>query len=132
MQNGKPPPRVELLNLLIGHWKAHALFVAVELGIADVLAAGPQSCDDIAREVGADAGALFRLLRALASIDVFAQRRDGRFELTRAADLLRRDAPESLRPMALAMAGPAVAGWHAGRVAMGTDSGGPRDFVVLL
>lgn len=73
---------------------------AVDLGIADALAHGPLTVDELANAVGADADALARLLRALISRGIFRQHRDGRYDLTPLADTLRTDAEVSVAAMA--------------------------------
>ena len=90
------PPPVAVMEMVVGSWTAQAITAAAELGIADALARGPLTADELAAEVGADADALRRLLRALISRDIFRQRRDGRYELTPLADTLRRDAEVSV------------------------------------
>lgn len=91
------PPALALLDLLNGYRVTQALYAAARLGIADRLADGPQTSDDLARATGAHAGALRRLLRALASFGVFAEAVDGGFALTEVGALLRSDVPGSLR-----------------------------------
>ena len=44
------------------------LYVAAKLGIADLLTDGPQHIDELAAATGTQAAALFRVLRALASV----------------------------------------------------------------
>jgi O-methyltransferase domain/Dimerisation domain len=95
------PPRVQVLQLLGGYWVSQLLFVAVKLGIADRLAKGPLNAEVLAERVGADARHLYRLLRALASVGVFAEDRQGRFKLTKLAQMLRSDAKGSLYDFAL-------------------------------
>src|SRR5689334_16564063 len=90
-------PALGLLDLLNGYRVTQALYVAARLGIADRLADGPRRSDELARATGAHAGALRRLLRALASFGVFAEDADGRFALTETGALLRDDVPGSLR-----------------------------------
>ena len=51
-------PSVQLQQLISGHWIAQAIAVAAELGIADLLAEGPRSSDDLAQAAGCHAGAL--------------------------------------------------------------------------
>src|SRR5262249_13016420 len=80
-----------------------ARLLAAKLGLADELARRPLTPAPLAKRVGAHAPALRRLLRALASIGVFAETADGRFRLTPSAATLRSDAPASLRPFALMM-----------------------------
>ena len=90
-------PALTLIDLLNGYRVTQALYVAARLGIADRLADGPQGSEELARATGAHAGALRRLLRALASFGVFAEQADGRFALTEVGALLRSDVPGSLR-----------------------------------
>jgi SAM-dependent methyltransferase len=66
-----------------------ALAVAAELRVADALADGPRSIEELAAGAGADADALYRILRALASDGVFAEEERGVFRNTRASELLR-------------------------------------------
>jgi hypothetical protein len=85
-------PGEQLTRLFRGYWVSQAIYVATELGIADLLADGPRTADDLAVAVGAHAPSLYRVLRLLASEGVFAEAEDGRFGLTPMADALRRDA----------------------------------------
>lgn len=98
------PASITVVELAQGAWVTQALHVAVELGIADTLAGGALTADDVARRVGANPDATFRLMRALASQGIFKLRRDGRFALTAAGNTLRTDADGSMAPM-LAMLG---------------------------
>jgi O-methyltransferase domain len=76
-------------ELLRGGLAVRALGLAADLELADALAAGPRAVDDLARETGADADVLWRLLRALASDGVFAEETGGTFRNTPASELLR-------------------------------------------
>jgi hypothetical protein len=91
------------MNLLTGAWKAQALYVAARLGLADLLKDGPKSAAELATATGTHAPSLYRLLRALASIDVFAEEDDGRFVTTALADCLRADRPDGQHGLALMM-----------------------------
>jgi len=93
------PPNLTVFEMVQGSWLTQAMYVASKLGIFDALAGGPATADDIARRVGADPGATFRLMRALAGNSLLKQERDGRFALTRLGDALRSDAPGSMAPM---------------------------------
>jgi hypothetical protein len=85
-----------LFQLVIGKWISQALGTVVEIGIADQLAKGARQCRDLAREAGLSEDGLYRLLRALASVGVFAEGAKRRFKLTSMGQLLRSDHPESL------------------------------------
>lgn len=91
----------ELHRMLNGFQLAQAIHVAAVLGVADHLASGPRSSDDLAAAVGAHAGALYRLLRALAAFGVFHERPGRGFELTPLGRCLRSDAAQPVRPYAL-------------------------------
>jgi hypothetical protein len=86
-----------------GSWITQGLGVAAELGIPDILASGPRTCDELAKQTKANGDALYRLLRALASVGVFAMDEQGRFTLTPLAEMLRRDVPGSQRAFAIMM-----------------------------
>src|SRR5262245_62253255 len=73
------------------------LYVAAKLGIADLLADGPQHIDALAAATGTQASALSRVLRTLASRGVFTQDEGQLFALTPRAALLRTNVPGSLR-----------------------------------
>ena len=77
-----------------GYQVTQAIHVAAVLGIADLLADGPRSSDDLAAATGAHAPSLHRVLRALASIGVLREDDDGRFTLTEIGRCLRSDAPD--------------------------------------
>jgi hypothetical protein len=68
-----------------------------DLGVADYLAAGPMSVEELAERTGADADALRRALRLLTSLGVFAEPVPDRFELTPTGQPLRSDHPLSAR-----------------------------------
>src|SRR6266511_6249124 len=67
------PPAVTAIRMTMGHWVAQCVFVACELRIPDLVAGGPRTAGELAEECGADPGAMLRLLRALASLEVLAQ-----------------------------------------------------------
>ena len=90
------PPPVAMMEMVVDGWAAQAITTAAELGIADALANGPLSADELASAVNADADALSRLLRALIGRGIFRQRRDGRYDLTPLAETLRRDTEGSI------------------------------------
>jgi hypothetical protein len=95
-----------LLDLIQGSVITQAIAAAAKLGIADVLADGPLPAEEIAKRVGTDPEATYRLLRTLSGYSVFAVAPDGRFELTPTAGALREDAPDSMRCMAILMGHP--------------------------
>jgi SAM-dependent methyltransferase len=98
-----PPPQQVLMQISQGMWLAQAVATAARLGIADSLAQSqPQESTTLARAVGADARALTRLLRALASVGVLAEPLPHRYTLTPVGELLRSDVPHSMRDWLIA------------------------------
>jgi hypothetical protein len=80
----------EIMKMATGYWIAQALYVAAKLKLADQLKGGPRTSADLAAATGTHPQALYRLLRALASVGVFAEE-NGRFTLTPLAETLRSD-----------------------------------------
>jgi O-methyltransferase domain/IclR helix-turn-helix domain len=95
----------DVYRLLSSFWIAQAIHVVAALRIADFLAAGGQTAAELARATSMHAPSLYRVLRALAHVGIFAERPDGRFLLTPAAECLRTDARGSLHGYALMMGG---------------------------
>jgi len=87
------PSSQRILQMLTGKWIAQAVSVAATLGIADLLVGGPQSVEQLAAATTTHPDSLHRLLRALASLGIFAETEDGRFTLTDLAQCLRSEAP---------------------------------------
>lgn len=95
------PPDARLLQLVMGKWVAMAVSAAAKLRVADALhEAGPLAAAELAARTGADADALGRVLRALASVGVFATDPAGRYRLTEVGRYLRSDVPGSVRAIA--------------------------------
>jgi hypothetical protein len=111
-------PESVLWDFLRGTLMTRALGIVADLGIADALADGPRPVDELAREVGADADTLHRLLRALASDGVFAEEERGVFANTAASEALR---AEGWGEFAHLFGGP----WHRAVGALDADAGEP-------
>ena len=89
------PPHWQIARLMDSFLTTQALYIAAKLGVADVLAAGPQTGREVAEAVGADPDALTRVLRGLVLEDVLAEEGDGRFALTPLGACLRDVEPEA-------------------------------------
>ena len=85
------------MHFLTAKWVSPTLGVLAELGVADALASGPRTAGDLAKQVNAHPRSLYRLLRAAASVGVFAEDSSGRFSLTPLAECLRSNVPGSMR-----------------------------------
>jgi hypothetical protein len=105
-QNATEPPFTALLRMIRGFQVTQMIYVAAKLGIADSLTDGAKSSNDLAAATGTHAPSLYRLLRALASLGIFAEDEQGRFELTPLAQPLRTGVPGSLRATILYVGDP--------------------------
>jgi O-methyltransferase domain/Dimerisation domain len=106
LHRSSAPASVATIEMVLGSWLTQALYAAVRLGIPDELGSGPLTADEVARRVGSDPGATYRLMRLLASNSLLKLRRDGRFELTRLGRTLRRDDPSSVAAMVTMVGSP--------------------------
>jgi SAM-dependent methyltransferase len=100
------PPPAAMMGLISGYWISQAVGVVARLGVADALSDGPRTSDELARAVGAEPRALYRVLRLLASLDVVAEPSPGSFELTPLGATLRSDVPDSVRNFAITETAP--------------------------
>jgi hypothetical protein len=73
-----------------GYMASAALQVTMRLDIAARLSNGPRPVADLAREAGVQTDGLYRVLRALAGLGIFAESSPRTFALTPAAELLRK------------------------------------------
>jgi hypothetical protein len=76
------PIEVSFLQMYSSYWVSQAMYVAAKLSIADLLAERPLRLDELAAATETHPEALYRLMRALASVGIFAEGEDGRFTLT--------------------------------------------------
>ena len=84
-----------LTEMAMGYSRSRILCAAARLGVADALGDDERSVDQLAVSCGAHPASLYRLLRALASFGVVAERAPERFVLTPFGKPLRKDAPNS-------------------------------------
>src|SRR5438876_5073555 len=92
----KASNQMTLMNLTAGKWVSQAIAVAAELGIPDLLKERPRTAAEIARTASASKDGVYRLLRALASIGLFAETENRKFRLTPLGRLLRTDSSQAL------------------------------------
>ena len=94
-------PQEAMLKLISGFWISRAIYIAAKLGVADLIKDQPRTVDELAAATGTHAASLYRVLRALASVGVFAEDGDLRFSLTPLAGTLQSGVPGSLRAFAM-------------------------------
>ena len=105
------PPQAQLGQMITGYWTSQAIYAAAKFGIADLLNEGAKSVDELASATDTKPELLYRLLRALASVGVFAEENDKRFSLTPLAEPLRSDVAGSQRSLALMMGDDQYRAW---------------------
>jgi hypothetical protein len=95
-----------LMELINGFQTTQAIYVAVTLGVPDLLRNGALACDELAALTGTHSRSLYRLLRALAAMAIMNESEDRRFALTPLGRALVSDAEPSRNAWAKFVAGP--------------------------
>ncbi|MBR0939526.1 methyltransferase [Bradyrhizobium jicamae] len=96
--NAAPPPSI--MPLIAGFMPARLVFLAAELGIADLIAGGTTATEGLAQRTGMHAPSLKRMLRALCAYGVFEERTPGEFGLCPMGAQLQSNVAGSLRNFA--------------------------------
>ena len=91
----------KLNSMITGGWVSQAISVAAQLKIADHLAQGAKTSEELARAIGAHPPSVYRLMRALVTIEILRERADGTFEITPMGLMLSSNAERSLRSWAI-------------------------------
>ena len=102
------PPQFQLSRMVASLWIPQTLYAAASLGVPDAVAPDGSSSDAVAGAIGADPGAVERLLRAMVGLELCTQADDGRFTLTPLGMCLRADSPDSVRSWVMLMGGDMV------------------------
>jgi hypothetical protein len=98
------PPHAQLIQMAMGHQVSQILYAAARLGLADHLAQGRKSADDLAYATGTHAPSLFRLMRTLAHLGILEHDVTNHFGLTPLGEALRTGAPGAARATILTVA----------------------------
>ena len=100
-----------LRNLLVGHIPVQLACAMAGLRLADLLADGPMTVDELSAAAKARPDLLRRLLRGLADIGLVTLDRDDRVSATEMGALLRSGTTGSMRDLALYRGGPFYTSW---------------------
>jgi hypothetical protein len=100
------PVAEKMCQMIRAYWVSQIVGTLAALEIPDRLANGPLSFDELAKQIGCDPEATYRLLRASAHVDVVSAMTDGRFGLTPLGEILRSNVPCSMRESAIALTAP--------------------------
>ena len=90
-----------VLRMIWGIHISRAIYVAAELGLADLMADGPLTAEQLAQATRAHEPSLYRVLRLLASLGVLTEHGNRSFGLTVLGERLRADVPASMRSWAM-------------------------------
>jgi hypothetical protein len=92
-------PPEQLSMMIMGYCFTQAIACAAHLEIADQLASGPRTAVELAELTRCSTAHLRRLMRVLCDIGLFEEK-DSRYNLTPAAEYLRKDSEGTLWPLA--------------------------------
>lgn len=117
------PPADRIDELLLAPSRLQAVYVAVRLGIPDMVKDGPRSSTLLASTAGVHPGALHRLMRFLAAEGVFECTEDGRFAATPLSNELTAGASNGYREV---LTGAATRAWNVwGNLLYSVETGRP-------
>jgi len=100
--------RMQMMQFIHGYISSQAIYVAAKLGLADLIGDAPRTVKELATETKTHAASLRRLLRALASLGIFAEDANGDFNNTPLSLTLRSDDPRSMRGAAIMYSSPPI------------------------
>jgi hypothetical protein len=96
----------KVIDLIFGRWRSQILYAGVKLGVFEALREGPKDAASIAQELKLNPELCYRLLRALASLDLLREEDGRRFSITETGAYLLSDHPQTLRGVTLLEEGP--------------------------
>jgi len=99
-------PEAQLIQMALAHQASSLVYVAADMGLADLLAEAPRTATELAHSTGSDAPSLYRFMRTLASMGLFREDAGHRFSLAPLGEALRAGTPGSVRSSVLTLAGP--------------------------
>jgi hypothetical protein len=105
-----PEAAAAIRRMLMGVRLSQSISVAASLGVAEALAGGARSVEDVADAIGADTTTLYRLLRTLAAAGVLREADARTFSLTELGTALRKDVVGSIHAQAVMFGRPYMLG----------------------
>src|SRR3982751_3858828 len=97
------PPPMALMQMLFGKHITYCVSAVARLGVADHMGAGPTQIERLAGKTGSHSPSLYRVMRCLASLDVFQELPGKKFALKPIGELLQTNHPSSMRYSAIQM-----------------------------
>ncbi len=105
MDHDEMSPPQRMLQMITGYWATQVVGAVASLSVVDAMGRGVHEPGELARACGADPSAMLRLLRAGATLGLFACSGSGGYRATPLGETLG-SAPGSMRGMAIAQAAP--------------------------
>lgn len=102
------PPHAQLIQMATAYWVSRILYVATKLDLADRLASGPKTAEELSGPTATHAPSLYRFMRTLAGLDILAEDGGRRFGLTELGRALQTGAPGSARASILTLCGDGI------------------------
>jgi hypothetical protein len=93
----------QMTDMMLGHCVSQTIRAVADVSLADHLADGPLTPAEVAEREDSAPSTIFRLMRACVALGLLKSDADNRFHATQLLDTLRKDAPQSLRGLALAV-----------------------------
>eukprot|EP01113_Clastostelium_recurvatum_P051360 TRINITY_DN9966_c0_g1_i2.p1 TRINITY_DN9966_c0_g1~~TRINITY_DN9966_c0_g1_i2.p1 ORF type:complete len:345 (+),score=70.08 TRINITY_DN9966_c0_g1_i2:80-1114(+) len=93
-----------VVQMMTGYWASRAIYAAAKLSLADLVEAGGSQgvhYESLAKDSKSHPSSIYRLMRALASVNVFKEEKEGYFSQTDLSAHLATSHPQSLRHAAL-------------------------------
>jgi len=88
MNQNTNPPEQQMMQFILGKWISKPIYVAAKLGISDILAKGSRNIEELAEMTTTMADPLYRMMRALVGVGVFAELENRVFENTPLSECL--------------------------------------------
>jgi hypothetical protein len=96
----------QMMAMMTSHWVSQTVRAVADLSLADHLAGERLTAAEVAEREGSAPNTTFRLMRACVALGLLTADASGRFGATPLLQTLGKDAPGSLRYLALAMTQP--------------------------
>jgi hypothetical protein len=101
MDNLFEKPSSQIMQFITAKWINQPLYVVTMLGIPDILSEGEKSIKELADTCNVNEHILYRVMRALACVGIFCEKKDKKFNLTPMAECLQKDKMRSIALMFL-------------------------------
>jgi hypothetical protein len=118
------PPHAQMIQMGTAAWVSAVVSTAAEVGLADQLATGPRTAEELAGPMKLHAPSLYRFMRTLAGLGILTEQEAQRFALTPLGDALRTGAPGSARATLLAFNTALWRGWEEMSYSLATGKSG--------